>query len=217
MRGGPAPGCGADGRAMFGISVAALLHLAGKHPLLQALTIILGTFILEDAATVLAAMQVESGDIAPLLALGALYVGIVLGDFGLYGLGRLAAILPWDRNRWMRRLVPPERIARGRAWLAGRVFKVVLISRFLPGMRLPCYTACGFLGADFRRFALAAVVATLAWTSLLFGVSLHVGRFLIDHFGAWRWAGAAGFALGVVLLGRIAARMQTPPQNEVGR
>jgi len=189
---------------MVGSSIVLILKLAGTRPLLQALAIILGTFILEDAATVLAAMRAEEGGIPAWLALFSLYVGVVLGDLGLYGLGRLSA-----RVRWIARLVPPERSRSLAAWLRGRVFKVVLVSRFLPGMRLPTYTACGFLRADFRQFTLAAIIATLAWTTLLFCVSLRVGGFLIDHFGAWRWAGAAGFALALILLGRFAARLQS--------
>jgi membrane protein DedA with SNARE-associated domain len=189
---------------MVGNIVVALLKLAGQKPLFQAVAVILGTFILEDAATVLAAMRAEEGGLSVPLALGSLYAGIVLGDVGLYGLGRLSA-----RLRFVARIVPPQRSRALRDWLRGRVFKVVLISRFLPGMRLPTYTACGFLGCDLRQFALAAVVATVAWTSLLFGLSLRIGQVLIDHFGAWRWAGAVGFAVAVVLLSRVAARLQS--------
>lgn len=189
---------------MVGSLVVTLLRLAGQQPLLQALAIILGTFILEDAATVLAAMRAEEGGVPVPLALGSLYAGIVLGDLGLYGLGRLSA-----RVRFVARLVPPQRSRALRDWLRGRVFKVVLVSRFLPGMRLPTYTACGFLGCDLRQFTLAAVVATLAWTSLLFGISLRIGQVLIDHFSAWRWAGAVGFAITLVLLSRVAAHLQS--------
>ena len=188
---------------MFDISVAELLNEAGQSPLIQAGAIIIGTFILEDAATVLAAMEVETSRVSLALALASLYIGIVLGDFGLYGLGRLAALFPWA-HRW----VPPHKAAGGRRWIETHVFKVVFISRFLPGARLPTYTTCGFLGADFKRFALAAVVATLIWTSLLFGVSLHIGRILVDHLGTWRWVGAAGFAATLVIMGRLAARLQ---------
>lgn len=185
---------------MFGNSIASLLAMAGHHPVLQATAIVLATFILEDAATVLAAMQAEEGGLSIALALLSLYAGIVLGDLGLYGLGRLSAMMPWIA-RWL----PPQRTAAIRAWLEGRVFKVVLASRFLPGMRLPTYTTCGFVGANLRQFALAAVIATICWTSLLFGASLKVGQVLIDHFGAWRWAGAAGFAVFIILAGRLAA------------
>jgi membrane protein DedA with SNARE-associated domain len=185
---------------MIGGWIASLLALAGHSPLWQAVTIVLATFVLEDAATVMAAMQAEQGEISVGLALGSLYVGIVLGDLGLYGLGWLSARVPW-----VARLLPPHRKAAINAWLQGRVFKVVLVSRFLPGLRLPTYTTCGFLGADLRQFTLAAVIATTCWTSLLFGASLKVGQVLIDHFGAWRWVGAAGFVLFVIIAGRIAA------------
>jgi membrane protein DedA with SNARE-associated domain len=184
---------------MLGRTITVLLVLAGQQPLLQAGAIVLGTFILEDAATVIAAMQVQDGAVAVDIALGSLFVGIVLGDLGLYGLGRLSARMPW-----VARLLPERRQEAIRAWLEGRVFKVVLISRFLPGLRLPTYTTCGFLGADLRQFVLAAVVATICWTSLLFGVSLWVGQVLLDHFGAWRWVGAAGFVAFVIFAGRIA-------------
>lgn len=185
---------------MLGNSIVSLLAWAGQHPLLQAAAIVIGTFILEDAATVLAAMQVDDGKLSGPLALSALYVGIMLGDLGLYGLGRLSAKVPI-----VARILPPHRAEAIRAWLDGRVFKVVLISRFLPGMRLPTYTTCGFVGANLRQFTLAVVIATICWTSLLFGVSLRIGQVLIDHFGAWRWAGAAGFAIFVILAGRLTA------------
>ncbi len=186
----------------MGPSVSDLLHWAGHDPLVQALAIILGTFILEDAATVLAAAQVAEGTVSWPLALLSLYVGIVLGDLGLYGLGRLAALFPR-----LRRLVPERRQAHGKRWLDAHVFRVVFVSRFLPGARLPTYTACGFLGASFRLFALAAVAATSIWTTALFLVSLRIGHVLMEHLGAWRWVGVAGFAVTVVGVGRIAARM----------
>lgn len=185
------------------ISVAALLALAGQNLMLQAVVIVLGTFVLEDAATVLAAMHAQAGGVPIPLALCALYAGIVLGDLGLYLLGHLSAKVPW-----VARIIPPHRMRQGRDWLEGRVFQVVFISRFIPGARLPTYTACGFLGANWRRFALAAVIATLIWTSLLFGVSLKIGALLMEYLGPWRWAGGIGFALVIILLGRTAARLQ---------
>jgi membrane protein DedA with SNARE-associated domain len=185
------------------LSVSGLLKAAGAHPLFQAISIVVGTFILEDAATVLAAMQVQDGKIVWWLALLALYIGIVVGDIGLYGTGRLAALWPWAR-----RLIPQQTRDRGRAWIEQRVFRVVFVSRFIPGARLPTYTSCGYLHARFSSFALAAILATSVWTTALFLISRHVGQFLIDHLGAWRWLGAAIFAVLVVLVGRLAVRLQ---------
>jgi membrane protein DedA with SNARE-associated domain len=185
---------------MLAGSIASLLAVAGQSAWFQAGAIIVGTFILEDAATVAAAMQVEDGALPMWLALVSLYSGIVLGDLGLYGLGRLSAHIPW-----VARQLPPHRQETIRAWISGRIFRVVLVSRFLPGLRLPTYTTCGFVGANLRQFTLAAIVATAAWTSMLFATSLRVGHFLMDHLGAWRWAGAAGLVVFVILAGRAAS------------
>ncbi len=183
------------------------LSLHSQDPLIQGVLIVLGTFVLEDAATILAAMDVQVGKVTLAIALVSLYLGIVLGDVGLYGLGRLAVSTPWAR-RW----APPERFGHSRDWLQKHVVKVVFVSRFLPGARLPTYTACGYFRASLRYFAMAAIGATLIWTTLLFSVSLHVGRYLAEHLGVWRWAGMAGFALTVVLAGRIAMRLQAAHQ-----
>ncbi len=184
------------------MTTASLLAWAGQSPELQFVLIVLGTFVLEDAASVLAAIAAAEGVISVPLALSALYTGIVLGDIGLYGLGLLSS-----RIVQLERFVPRPKRLQGREWLEGRVFSVVFVSRFIPGARLPTYTACGFLRADLRQFILAAVVATLIWTSLLFEVSLHVGSLLLPYLGAWRWVGAIGFALVVILIGRTAARV----------
>ncbi len=185
---------------MLGNAIGAVFALAGQHPLLQAGAIIGGTFILEDAATVIAGMQAASGAIPIALALVSLWIGIVAGDLGLYGLGRLSASVPW-----IARLLPPHRTEAIRAWLHGRVFSVVLVSRFLPGVRLPTYTTCGFVGASLGRFLIAAVVATACWTTLLFAAAMNVGAELIAHLGAWRWAGAMGFVVFIIVAGRLAA------------
>jgi membrane protein DedA with SNARE-associated domain len=177
------------------------LQAAGHDPWLQAGAIMIGTFVLEDAATVAAAMRVKTGDVDWHVALIAVYLGIVIGDLGVYGLGRLAALFPWAR-RW----APANRETPARNWVRAHVFRIVFISRFIPGARLPSYTACGFMGADLKRFALAAILATLIWTSLLFALSLRIGQFLIDHFGTWRWVGMACFIVAIVVIGHVVAR-----------
>ena len=174
---------------------------AGSKPL-QATTIIAGTFILEDAATLLAAMQVAAGAVSLPVALGALYTGIVLGDLGLYALGALSA-----RHPWARRLVPKRRQDIGHDWVQRRVIPLVLVSRFVPGLRLPTYTTLGFLRAPLMQFALAAIAATLVWTSGLFFACLRLGALMQRYLGIWRWAGLAVFCAILIVVGRLATRM----------
>jgi membrane protein DedA with SNARE-associated domain len=187
---------------MLSAHFSALLGAASGSQALQAVIIILGTFILEDAATLLAAMQVATGDIALPVALAALYAGIVLGDLGLYGLGWLA-----NRHPWALRLIPKRRQDLGRDWVTTRVFPLVMVSRFIPGLRLPTYTTLGFLRAPLAQFAAAAILATLAWTSLLFFISLRLGVVLMRYLGIWRWAGLALFLVVIVIVGRFATRL----------
>jgi len=182
----------------------ALLKACGSSSLLQGLAVIVGTFILEDATTVLSAIAVQGRSLAWSVALAALYIGIVLGDLGLYGLGALAARWPYAR-RWIS--LPTH--DRGRAWFSSHTVRAVAVSRFIPGARLPVYTACGFFGAPFGRFALTAVGATLVWTSALFALSLRAGEFLLRCSGSWRWIGIAGFTLAIIVVGRLIARLQT--------
>lgn len=179
-----------------------MLGAAAGSKWLQAGTIILGTFILEDAATLLAAMQVATGGVSIFVALGALYTGIVLGDLGLYGLGRLSAT-----NRWAQRLVPQRRQELGRDWASQRMLPIVLVTRFVPGLRLPTYTTLGYLRAPVRKFALAAIFATLVWTSGLFFISMKLGLLMMRYLGILRWAGLAVFCLLLIVIGRFATRL----------
>jgi len=180
---------------------ADLLVDAGASWPLQAAVIIGGTFILEDAATLLAAMQVASGALSLELALGALYAGIMLGDVGLYGLGWLSG-----KHGWARRMMPPQRRDLGQEWVRQRVFPIVVVSRFVPGLRLPTYTTLGFLHAPLLQFTIAAIAATLVWTSGLFFVSLRLGVLMMHYLGIWRWAGLAVFLVVIIGVGRFAAR-----------
>ena len=185
--------------------ISELTHLLGQAsgtPSVQAVIIVVGTFILEDAATLLAAMQVASGAVSLPVALGALYAGIVLGDLGLYGLGFLSAAHPWAL-----RLVPKRRRELGKDWVSQRVFPLVVVSRFVPGLRLPTYTTLGFLRAPLGKFAASAIAATLVWTTGLFMVSFKLGLLMMRYLGIWRWAGLATFLIVLVLVGRFATRM----------
>ncbi|MFT8418041.1 MAG: VTT domain-containing protein [Acetobacter sp.] len=179
------------------------LELTASQPLLQVVIVILATFVLEDAATVITAIQVHLHIISIPLALASLYVGIIVGDVGLYALGALAAKWP-PATRW---ITVPSAQAR-QAWLSKNLFWVVFVSRFVPGTRLPLYTACGFLRAGLPVFTAATTCATLIWTTALFLLSLRVGGVLLTHLGAWRWVGVAGFVAVIILMGRLVARSQ---------
>src|SRR3989344_4224128 len=160
------------------------------HLWLIPLGIIVGTFILEDATTMLVGILVADGEIEWLLALISLYAGIILGDFWLYGTGYLAA-----DHKWAKWFVNHERYEYVRTWLEDRMETAVFTSRFVPGMRLPTYTAAGFLKLPFRRFVPPVVIGTLIWTSLFFGAAYLFGHLTEEWLGAWRWPLAVAIIL----------------------
>ena len=172
------------------------------------IAIILSTFILEDAAMVGAGVLAADGVISTPLALISLYAGIVLGDFWLYGMGRLAITHPRIR-RWVKH----ERVAPLKDWLDDQLFSAVTATRFLPGMRLPTYLACGFFSLPFKRFAVAVISGAIIWVPLLFGAAFYFGYYTLDWLGLWRWPIALG---AVFILGYLGRRHWNRAMRESG-
>ncbi|MGH7175523.1 MAG: DedA family protein [Minisyncoccia bacterium] len=177
--------------------ILSLIQGASATPWLVPFAIILSTFILEDAAMVGVGVLAADGAISVPVGLISLWAGIALGDLGLYGIGRLAITHPRIR-RW----VEHERLAPLKGWIDEQLFSIVTATRFLPGMRLPTYLACGFFSLPFRRFAEAVLVGTLIWVPLLFGAAYLFGYYTLDWLGLWRWPIAFAAVAVLVILGR---------------
>jgi len=161
------------------------------------IAIIVATFILEDAAMVGTGILAANGVISVPVGMISLWAGIALGDLWLYGMGRLAITHPRIR-KW----VENERIAPLKNWLNKELFSAVTATRFLPGMRLPTYLACGFFALPFKRFTIAVISGTLIWVPLLFGISYYFGYYTLHLLGIWRWPIAFGAVALLIYAGR---------------
>ena len=186
---------------------AEFLLALGTNPWAIAAAIILATFVLEDLATITAAVLAADGLITPVGALGALITGIFIGDLALYGLGAYART-----HEWARKLIGEKRMAKGRQWLKRRYVPALIGARFMPGLRLPTYTSSGFLGLPFAPFAGVAAGAGLVWTSAVFSLVYFFGLMMVEQLGAWRWAIAALFAL-LILAGPYVVRRFVPADS----
>jgi len=190
---------------MFGPdTITSFLANAAQDPVLLVAAIIIATFILEDAATIAAALLAADGIVPVPLALGALLIGIILGDIGLYALGRLAT-----RNSWVRRQLQRRTAVDLGRWMGKRIFPVVCSARFVPGARFPSYTASGMLGLSFWRFTLAAVIATSLWTILSFSVIFFLGNYFHEWLGSWRWLIGSLLVGALLLFARAPCRPRT--------
>lgn len=180
-----------------------ILLTLGTAPVMVALAIFLATFVLEDVATAGAALLAAEGVIPPSLALTALFAGIFLGDLALFALGHLAR-----SNQRAQAFIGTERLERGRDWLQKRYVTSLIAARFIPGMRLPTFSASGFLRLPFRTFLLVTLIAAFVWTTIAFTVIFTFGIAAAEALGPWRWA-AAAFLVMLALAGpQIIRRLQ---------
>jgi len=171
-----------------------LAETFSDKPLIIYLFLFLFTFVLEDVATVSAALLSSYGHIMPEIAYMALLAGIVLGDLGLYGLGYLAS-----HFKWAKRLLERKKVTLVNEWLDKREVIAVFGARFVPGARLPTYTAMGFFRLSFAKFIITVFFASVVWTSILFIAVYAVGEVFVDQLHEWQWPMAI-FMIAIVLL-----------------
>jgi len=168
------------------------------RPGLMALLIFLFTFILEDAATVSSALLASYGRIPPLVAYVALALGIMTGDAGLYGLGYLAR-----KFTWAEKILHKRGVGMVQSWLNAREIQAIIAARFIPGARLPTYTAMGFFRLSFRKFMWTVFFASLIWTSILFMAIYSFGMAFVEELGHWRWPVALGILIILFAVPRL--------------
>jgi membrane protein DedA with SNARE-associated domain len=134
-----------------------------------ALSIFFATFIYEDGATLLAATLSAGGSLDPRIGLLATFLGIWVGDMGLYGLGssfgRRTA-----QSRWLQKYLRPESLAKAEGWFARHGSLALVMSRAIPGSRLPLYVAAGALRLPFRLFAKTTAICSAVWVCAIFAI-----------------------------------------------
>ena len=158
--------------------------------------IFLGTFLLEDAAALAAGLAVAAGHLAFAPAFLATFLGIWLGDAGLYALARWAGRDWFARSRWAR-LAP--RVAASERWFQRHGAWILLGSRLLPGARLPTFLAAGFLRLPGPVFLGVTGLAASLWTFMILQLAARGGAGL-DRLAALAPGLSIGLVTGGVLL-----------------
>lgn len=137
------------------------------------------TLITEDLTCIAAGVMAAQGRIDFALAAFACFLGIYVGDLLLFLAGRWLGRAALSRApvKWF---VSERAVRRGSEWMQHQGAKVIFISRFLPGARLPTYFAAGALRTSFWKFALYFAIACAVWTPLLVGLAMFLGKGLIE-------------------------------------
>ncbi len=159
-----------------------MLHPDAAHALL-----IFGlTFVLEDLAVLGAALLVVNSMVSLAWAAGSSFAGIWLGDIGLYFLA-LHFGRPVLRKSWFRRFAGNNiDLAKSERWFQDHGTLAILISRMIPGTRLPTYLTAGLLKVPARRFVFVTAGACALWVAGLFWFSYHIGMMAISAFHMFR-------------------------------
>jgi membrane protein DedA with SNARE-associated domain len=138
------------------------------------------TFVLEDAAAIGAGLLLAAGQISWPAAFISCFLGIWLGDAGLYALARYAG-RNWFENSSLNKHA--TKVSRSEKWFTQRGALILIFSRAIPGTRLPTYLAAGFLRVPLARFLIITGAAAFVWTFIIL--------FLAQIFGAqvFKWMG----------------------------
>lgn len=142
-------------------------------------SIFAATFALEDVALGLAAVSISQGHMSLAHGFLACFLGITLGDIGLYGLGRFA-----HKLKWVQKKISQESFQKVYLKLQNsrRLDIAIFVSRMIPGTRLPTYLAAGLVKYSLFRFVILTLVSVAIWVgvALIFGQTLM--RVFADQF-----------------------------------
>ncbi len=169
-------------------------------PFAKAAGFFLATFVLEDVAAVGAGLLLATGGISWPAAFAACFLGIWMGDAGLYALARYAG-RGWFERSSLRRFA--AKVAESEHWFAERGTPILVFSRLFPGARLPTYLAAGFLRVPLPRFLLITGVASCVWTVAILFLAQTFGERLANWLGTYKHAGLLLLGVGVLLFATL--------------
>lgn len=157
-----------------------------------------GAFLSEDLTCVSGGVLVSRGLISFWGAALACTLGVWVSDSLLYFWGVLGRFGLLDRAplRW---IVRSERVERGSLLFDRHGAKWIVLSRFVPGSRVPLYVAAGLLGYPYARFAAWMALAAVLWAPPMVWLAMKLGRALLAWLEAYERAAWAALPVAVLL------------------
>ena len=138
----------------------------------------IATLVSEDITCITAGLLVSQGAIGFLPATLGCFIGIFIGDTSLYLLGRILGIraLRIPPLKWF---VDAQKIERSKKFFDRYGPFLIVVTRWIPGMRIPTYVAGGMLKLNFFKFITYFLCAAIIWTPALVGLSTIIGERLL--------------------------------------
>ena len=98
--------------------------------------------------------------------------GAYCGDLVMYGMCRIGGEQLARRLRWLR---DEEHLASVKGRLQKSQVPVLLVSRLIPGGRVPVLLAAAFVGLSWRTFVVANLPACALWSGVYAGIGVAGG------------------------------------------
>ena len=161
--------------------------------------------VLPTGAAVSVAAALGEQDNVLLLGLVVVFgaAGAYTGDLLTYAVLRLAGIGLAQRIGWLRRDNAQDALRRIRTQLDEHELRSLLLSRLIPGGRVPVLLAASLGGYSWRRFAVADLAAAALWSVLYAAIGI-LGRAVFPE----PWQGAVAAIVLVVVLSAVGALVQ---------
>jgi membrane protein DedA with SNARE-associated domain len=112
----------------------------------------------------------------------AIYCGMVVSDFAVYGIGAAARSV-----KWLDRLAVNERVRKFSHTLSRNLFELMAVCQVVPGLELIAFIACGWMRVPFGKFMLASIVVSALYLPLMLYLVVALGDGLGSHVGPWAW------------------------------
>lgn len=179
------------GVAAYGVVFLVLLAAGFGLPLPEDIPLVAGGVLVYEGKASLWAMMLTG------------YLGILLGDTVMFMLGRrLGPKLGANQKGFFARIMTPEKRARVEQLFKKHGEKIVMVARFLPGVRAVTYFTAGSVGMRYSRFALYDSIAALGSAPLFVYLGYYFGAD-IDALLERLARGERNVLIGLVVVGVV--------------
>lgn len=190
----------AGGIIPYTVVFGVLLACGMGVPMPEDISLIFGGFLVYEAQAQLGLMMLTG------------YLGIILGDSIIFTLGRrFGANVGARRDGFFSRIVTPEKRARVERLFKRHGEKIVMIARFLPGVRAVTYFTAGSVGMRYSHFVFFDSVAALVSAPLFVYLGFRFGgqlEFLLQQIAKGQ-KGVIGAIVGVLVIVVLVSRWRS--------
>ncbi len=158
--------------------------LAGRAPVLVYLFLVFNSCFESlfppypsDAFVLVFAFLAGQGYFNPYLLYLSAVLGALAGIMILYHVGKTRgdALIGFLTKTFLGRIFPLKMIEKAKTSFVKRGDLIVLLNRFLPGMRAPLCFAAGIVKINEKRFFWYSLISVLVWNFFLIMVGFYVG------------------------------------------